>query len=137
MPISSLHVISTKQYNIKPPSTYVERSPLINNIIKGFGLGAGSLMIHKAASVVAEKFAFEKSQITPVSSTSIACPGHSNPRLPDEACPSWSTFSMENNQDCTEKLKFILQHCNDNRSMYCDKLYNEYLDCLENKKKNM
>lgn len=111
MPISSLHVISTKQYNIKPPRTYVERSPLIHNILKGFGLGAGSLMIHKAASVVAEKFAFEKSQITP--------------------------FSMENNQDCTEKLKFILQHCNDNQSMYCNKLYNEYLDCLENKKNNM
>jgi superfamily II DNA or RNA helicase len=38
----------------------------------------------------------------PVSSASIACPGHSNPRLPGlsticgaliEACPSWSTFS--------------------------------------------
>jgi hypothetical protein len=29
---------------------------------------------------------------TPVSSASIACHGHSNPRLPGEACPSWSTI---------------------------------------------
>ena len=124
MPICSLQIISakpltsgaaatiTKQYNIKPQITSGERSPLINNIIKGFGLGAGSLMIHKAASVVVEKF------------TSID----------QKEQPHITSFYMDKKTDCTEKLDFLLQHCNDNQSMYCEKLYSEYLDCLENRK---
>ncbi len=74
-----------------------------------------------------------KSTIIPVSSASIACPGHSNPRLPglsttcgalSEACPSWSTF---------------IDDVNDNRKIanivYCIHDFNiNNVFLLENKK---
>ena len=41
----------------------------------------------------------------PMSSASVARPGHSNPGLPGEARPSWSTIDYSSMLQCTEHLK--------------------------------
>lgn len=122
MPRSYLQPKSTKQYNIRHvplAKKYSQGShaPSINNppvdvgpsifssMIQGFGFGAGSSIAHRAVAAIGNN-------LNGISTTTNANP----------------------NPDCIEKLNILLQHCNDNESVYCEKLHEEYLKCLNNKK---
>ena len=98
----------TKQYEIHPTQPHNSSPGFLGSMVQGFGLGMGSSMGHRATDAIFGEKKMEQSHTHPI----VVCQGF------PESC---------------DQLLQKYRDCMSSDFLHCDKIYDEYLVCIQQK----